>query len=129
MASGQRDEIRFGAAPGLDVVGLGSTLGAEVTEVAPGEYRVDAAPTPSTVAALTGWLAARDLALGDLRAGRQRLEDVFLRLTESAATNDATAVVGEPGATLGGRGRDRSRRPRRRARDRSDQGRPRETDS
>ena len=60
-------------------------VGAPVVEVAPGEYRVDAEPTPATVAALTAWLAERDLALGDLRAGRQRLEDVFLRLTESAA--------------------------------------------
>jgi len=30
---------------------------------------------------LTGWLAEHNLALGDLRAGRQTLEDVFLRLT------------------------------------------------
>jgi len=44
---------------------------------------------PSTVAALTGWLAERDLDLGDLRAGRQRLEDVFLRLTESADQAEA----------------------------------------
>ena len=36
---------------------------------------------PATVAALTAWLAERDLPLADLRAGRQRLEDVFLRLT------------------------------------------------
>ena len=36
---------------------------------------------PKLAATLTGWLADHDLALGDLRAGRQRLEDVFLRLT------------------------------------------------
>ena len=46
MASGQRDEIRFGAAPGLDVAALGTAVGASVVEVAPGEYRVDAEPTP-----------------------------------------------------------------------------------
>src|SRR4051794_2280665 len=80
MTSGPRDEIRFGAAPGLDVASLGASIGAPVVEVAPGEYRVDAAPAPATVAALTGWLAERELDLGDLRAGRQRLEDVFLRL-------------------------------------------------
>ena len=39
------------------------------------------APTPANVAALTAWLAEHDLPLADLRAGRQRLEDVFLRLT------------------------------------------------
>ncbi|MBV8296147.1 MAG: ABC transporter ATP-binding protein, partial [Acidimicrobiia bacterium] len=50
----------------------------------PGEYRVAAAATPATVAALTAWLAEQDLPLADLRAGRQTLEDVFLRLTGSA---------------------------------------------
>jgi ABC-2 type transport system ATP-binding protein len=52
-----------------------------VTEETPGEYRVAATAAPATVAALTAWLAERDLPLADLRAGRQRLEDVFLRLT------------------------------------------------
>jgi ABC-2 type transport system ATP-binding protein len=42
---------------------------------------VAAPPTPATVAAVTAWLAGNDLPLADLRAGRQRLEDVFLRLT------------------------------------------------
>jgi hypothetical protein len=32
------------------------------------------------LASLTAWLAERDLALGSLRAGRERLEDLFLRL-------------------------------------------------
>ena len=38
-------------------------------------------PSPANVAAITAWLAERDLPLADLRAGRQTLEDVFLRLT------------------------------------------------
>jgi ABC-2 type transport system ATP-binding protein len=42
---------------------------------------VDTAPEPAVVAALTAWLAENSLPLADLRAGRQRLEDVFLRLT------------------------------------------------
>jgi ABC-2 type transport system ATP-binding protein len=50
-------------------------------ETSPGEYRVDASPDPTTVAAITTWLAANDASLGELRAGRQRLEDVFVRLT------------------------------------------------
>jgi ABC-2 type transport system ATP-binding protein len=54
---------------------------------------VKAAPTPATVAAITAWLAERDLPLGDLRAGRQRLEDVFLQLTSGAAGTEPT---GEP---------------------------------
>ncbi|MGZ4683863.1 MAG: ABC transporter ATP-binding protein [Acidimicrobiales bacterium] len=106
MASGQRDEIRFGAAPGLDIASLGAVIGAPVVEVAPGEYRVDAEPTPANVAAITGWLAERDLSLGDLRAGRQRLEDVFLRLTESAATDDAPVESAGPRS-----GRSRRRGP------------------
>ena len=76
-----RDEIHFGAPPGLDVGSLGARLAASVTEVAAGEYLVDAPPAPATVATLTAWLAENDLPLADLRAGRQKLEDVFLRLT------------------------------------------------
>jgi ABC-2 type transport system ATP-binding protein len=85
LMTGGRDEIRFGAPTGLDVGALGTRLAATVAEVAAGEYRVDAAPAPATVAALTAWLAEHDLPLADLRAGRQRLEDVFLRLTTSSS--------------------------------------------
>jgi ABC-2 type transport system ATP-binding protein len=81
LLAGGGDEIRFGAPPGLDVAALGATLGHTVTERTGGEYVVESAPTPDTVAALTAWLAANDLPLADLRAGRQSLEDVFLRLT------------------------------------------------
>ena len=81
MTAGSRDEIHFGAPPGLDIAALGARLSAAVAEVSSGEYLVDAAPTPATVAALTSWLAEHNLPLADLRAGRQRLEDVFLRLT------------------------------------------------
>ncbi|MDP1820601.1 MAG: ABC transporter ATP-binding protein [Acidimicrobiales bacterium] len=73
-------EVRFGAVSGLDVARLAEHLRARVTEVEPGEYLVAARGTPATIAALTAWLAERDVALADLRAGRQRLEDVFLRL-------------------------------------------------
>jgi ABC-2 type transport system ATP-binding protein len=82
MASAAAPEIRFATVPGLAVAELAAHLGAPVEELGPGEYRVAAEPSPANVARLTGWLAERDLALGDLRAGRQRLEDVFLRLTE-----------------------------------------------
>lgn len=81
MAGGAADEVRFGAPPGLDVAGLGARLGAPVVEARPGEYVAALAPTPAAVAALTTWLAEHDLPLADLRAGRQSLEDVFLRLT------------------------------------------------
>ncbi len=107
--TGQNHEIRFGAQAGLDVTSLAAALSAPVTEVSPGEYRVDGAPDPSRIAALTGWLAERDLPLGDLRAGRQRLEDVFLRLTESASQAAANQTLAD-GPARGGRPRGRRAR-------------------
>jgi ABC-2 type transport system ATP-binding protein len=82
MRSADHEEIRFRAPAGIDVAALGKTLMAAVEEARPGDYRVEAPPTPTNVATITAWLAEHDLPLADLRAGRQRLEDVFLRLTE-----------------------------------------------
>jgi ABC-2 type transport system ATP-binding protein len=91
------ESVRFAAPPGIDVEALSARLdGAAVAETGPGEYEVGAAPTPATVAAITAWLAEQDLPLGDLRAGRQRLEDVFLRLTSGAASAGRTGEA-EPG--------------------------------
>jgi ABC-2 type transport system ATP-binding protein len=91
------EAVRFAAAPGIDTEALSARLdGAAVAETGPGEYEVKAAPTPATVAAITAWLAERDLPLGDLRAGRQRLEDVFLRLTSGAVGVGRTGDA-EPG--------------------------------
>jgi ABC-2 type transport system ATP-binding protein len=81
LLTGGSDEVRFAAPPGLDVLPLAERLGASVIESTPGEYVVAAASTPSMLAALTAWMAEHDVPLGDLRAGKQRLEDVFLRLT------------------------------------------------
>ncbi|MEO7836920.1 MAG: ABC transporter ATP-binding protein [Acidimicrobiales bacterium] len=92
MASGGGAHIRFGAPPALDCAGLGAALGADVTEDRPGEYLVRAAATPSNVAAVTAWLAENDLPLADLRAGRQTLEDVFLRLTNQPSAAEAARV-------------------------------------
>ncbi|MDQ3385630.1 MAG: ABC transporter ATP-binding protein [Actinomycetota bacterium] len=88
MRAGDRDAFAFAVPGGLDTASLGRVLGAFVDEVGPGEFVVQAAPTPSTVAALTAWLDEHDLPLDDLRAGRQRLEDVFLRLTRDDARDD-----------------------------------------
>jgi ABC-2 type transport system ATP-binding protein len=74
------EEIRFRTAPGLDTAALSAHLGQPVTEQAPGEYAAVGTPDAATVAALTAWLAARDLVVSDLRTTRS-LEDVFLRLT------------------------------------------------
>jgi ABC-2 type transport system ATP-binding protein len=85
-AQGGGREIRFAAPPGLDAAALAVRLGAAVAEERPGEYLVAAEAKPATVAAITAWLAERDLPLDDLRAGRERLEDVFLRLVGAQST-------------------------------------------
>ncbi|MEO7556747.1 MAG: ABC transporter ATP-binding protein [Acidimicrobiales bacterium] len=95
MRSGGHDAIRFAAPPDIDTAGLGRALNAFVDEVAHGEYRVELPPTPANIAALTGWLADHDLPLADLRAGRQRLEDVFLRLTEITGEVPAVRIEDE----------------------------------
>jgi ABC-2 type transport system ATP-binding protein len=108
LMAGTVDEVRFGAPPGLDAAALSERLGVPVTEVAAGEYLVGGAGSPTLVAALTAWLAEQDLPLADLRAGRQRLEDVFLRLV---AEPSAPAVAQQPPARA-----ERSKRARRRDR-------------
>ena len=82
LMAGGGGSIRFGAAAGLDVTALAGVLGGAVVEERPGEYVASVAASPENVAALTAWLAAQGVALADLRAGRQTLEDVFLRLTQ-----------------------------------------------
>jgi ABC-2 type transport system ATP-binding protein len=79
LTSATVPEVRFAARPGLDVTALSGRLGASVEDLGGGEYVVHAEGTPLLVADLTAWLASHDVPLGDLRSGRQRLEDVFLR--------------------------------------------------
>jgi len=81
MNSGAGGEIRFGAPTGLDVAALGASMGGAVVEERPGDYLVSVAATPTNMARLTAWLAEHDVSVADIRAGRQSLEDVFLRLT------------------------------------------------
>jgi ABC-2 type transport system ATP-binding protein len=95
MTRGAGKEIRFGAPPGLDVAALGLRIGAPVSEERPGEYLVSTEASPAAVASVTAWLAEHDLPLADLRAGRERLEDVFLRLT--GTTRAAEEGRGRPG--------------------------------
>ena len=90
--------IHFSAPPGIDTVDLGSWIGAVVVEERPGEFVVDGTGQPSQVAALTAWLAERDLPITDLRTGRERLEDVFLRVTGGELTGER----GDSEAPLGG---------------------------
>ncbi|MGK2928690.1 MAG: ABC transporter ATP-binding protein [Acidimicrobiales bacterium] len=81
LRTGASGDVRFSAAPEIDVAALGEHLGGTVVEVSLGEYRITGVNDPRLAMRLTGWLADHDIALGDLRAGRHRLEDVFLTLT------------------------------------------------
>jgi ABC-2 type transport system ATP-binding protein len=99
------DELRFAAPADLDTAALAAHLGAPVEATAPGEYRVAATPDPARVARLTAWLAERDVALADLRAGRQRLEDVFVRLTEERSAADHGGSDDRPDTAAAGRRR------------------------
>ncbi|WP_426574755.1 ABC transporter ATP-binding protein [Aquihabitans sp. McL0605] len=90
MAAGGSREIRFGAPAGIDTAALGKVMLAAVHERSPGEYLIETEPSPANIAALTSWLAEKDLALADIRAGRQTLEDVFLRMT--TITGEVPAV-------------------------------------
>ncbi len=104
MTRGGGREVRFAAPPGLDLSSLGAAVGARVSEELPGEYLVAAEGRPATVAAITTWLAERDLPLADLRAGRERLEDVFLRLTGDQSAAAADRDGGRGGGADRGRG-------------------------
>ncbi len=125
LAAGTTDgSIRFTTAPGIDTDALGNSLSATVTEERPGSYRLVPPPgsaPPAVIAALTGWLAAADLSLGDLRTG-QSLEEAYLAITGSRGTGEPEGAdgTGEPdgadGGGGGGRGgRDRGRRRSRRS--------------
>jgi ABC-2 type transport system ATP-binding protein len=75
------DEIRFRSDPELDLRALASATGIIAAKVGHDEYVIDAPPQPRLMAQLGEWLAEAGHPLHDLRAGGQRLEDVFRRLT------------------------------------------------
>ncbi|MCK9793849.1 ABC transporter ATP-binding protein [Isoptericola sp. 4D.3] len=82
--------LRFDAVPGLDLADLAVALDAATpgapgawgaTEPQPGSYVVTGPAGPRALAALTAWLADRDVLASRLTVGRRTLEDVFLDLT------------------------------------------------
>jgi ABC-2 type transport system ATP-binding protein len=115
LASGTADgSIRFTAAPGIDIGALAEAVGAGtvVEEEPPGSYRLGppaGASTPAVIATLAGWLAERNLALGDLRTGRS-LEEAYLAITGSRGDVDPPETEPPSGGRTG-RGR-RTRRAR-----------------
>jgi len=79
------DEIRFRSSGNLDLTALATSIGMVASQVGADEYVIDAPPHPKLMAQLTAWLADQGHPLTDLRAGGQRLEDVFRRLTAEHA--------------------------------------------
>ena len=75
------DEIRFRSAPDIDLLAIAASIGIVVSRVGADVYVVDAPPHPRLIAQLAGWLGDHGYPLLDVRAGAQRLEDVFRRLT------------------------------------------------
>lgn len=90
--------ILFEAPPGIDCGSLALALGVAaegVTESESGSYRVTADGSPARIAALTAWLAARDLTVLNLRTGGGGLEEVYMSLVGEARVGEAGARVGE----------------------------------
>ena len=106
------DEIRFRSAPNLDTVELAKAIGMIASQVGHDEYVIDAPPHPRLMAQLTAWLAEQGHPLTDLRAGAQRLEDVFRRLTAEHAASGDGAEAATSAATTDGRRGHRGRRSR-----------------
>jgi ABC-2 type transport system ATP-binding protein len=77
------DEIRFRSDPTVDLRAFATATGIVASKVGNDEYVIDAPPHPRLMAQLGDWLANAGHPLHDLRAGGQRLEDVFRRLTGS----------------------------------------------
>jgi ABC-2 type transport system ATP-binding protein len=100
---GPQRELTFSTDAGLAVGELGSVLGLQpnaITEARPGEYRVASQATPALVAELAIWLRDHDICLGELRAGRHSLEEVFLRLTGPALQESADCSERDQDAEL-----------------------------
>jgi ABC-2 type transport system ATP-binding protein len=80
------EDTQFSAPPNLACEELATALGlasGAVRETRAGQYHIAAEGTPALVANLAAWLRDHDVRLGELRAGRRSLEEVFLRVTQS----------------------------------------------
>jgi ABC-2 type transport system ATP-binding protein len=87
--TGEAEELWFRAERDLPLEALRAAVGAPVSLKSRGEYRIEAPPTPERVAALASFMAEHHYLVTELRAGRQRLEDVFLRCTAPVQQVDA----------------------------------------
>ena len=100
LAAAGQGGLRFEAPAALDTAALGAALGAapgDVTEDAPGVYRVAGEATPARLAALAAWMDEHDLPVGELRAGRRSLEEIYLQVTRRHhGTADPAAAAAAP---------------------------------
>lgn len=76
-----RDEIRFRSPSKFDLVELSRHLDVNVQQISPDEFLVIGTADAQRIAKLSQWMANVGADIRDLRAGQQRLEDVFRRLT------------------------------------------------
>ena len=76
-----KDEIRFRSPTRFDVSALSAHIGAEVQQIEANEYTVAGTADARRIADVSQWMADAGAEISDLRAGQQRLEDVFRRLT------------------------------------------------
>ncbi len=76
-----RDEIRFRSPSIFSLAELSRNLGVEVQQIGPDEFLVAGTADAQRIAKLSQWMANVGADNRDLRAGQQRLEDVFRRLT------------------------------------------------
>jgi ABC-2 type transport system ATP-binding protein len=76
-----RDEIRFRSPSVFDLRELSRHLDVVVQQIGPGEFLAVGTADAQRIAKLSQWMADAGADIRDLRAGQQRLEDVFRRLT------------------------------------------------
>lgn len=74
-------QLSFETASAIDVATFSSAVGAEISEVRPLAYRVDATVTPELIARVAQAAADHGVLLHDLSTNHRKLEDVFLDLT------------------------------------------------
>jgi ABC-2 type transport system ATP-binding protein len=82
-APGAERELRFSAAPGMDLHRLAEVLpgGSRVSEASPGRYLVHGRIDPAVLAEVTAWCANQGTLAAEVVVARRSLEDVFLELT------------------------------------------------
>ncbi len=83
LTGGESRQLRFAAAPGLDLELLRMALpdGFDVREVGTGRYLVVGDIVPSTIATVTSFCARVGVMPGELRVNQRSLDEVYLELT------------------------------------------------